>query len=226
MRGRPVADGEVVRPGLRDGDLVTCRDLAGLDHPQVGTGNAVLGEPAHPVGLVDEPGEHRARNAHVGHLEQAATHPPALADAGTLHVEADGGQVLAEGAGCQRTAELGLPVGVVLAGEGVDGLVDAAVVLEVGDLVTVDTEGLDAHRPGDGALVDGRPLQHAVLAGTGLSPVDRFQNRHAPTLAGARPKLRDKSAPGCRRGGRSDRLAPAGCRFVPFRAGRGEGSHH
>ncbi len=101
-----VADGELVWAGLRDGDLVTGSDLAGLDHPQVGARNAVLGEPAHPVGLVDEPCEHRARNAHVGYFEQAATHLPALADAGTLHVEAGGGQVLAERAGGQRTAEL------------------------------------------------------------------------------------------------------------------------
>ena len=60
-------------------------------------------------------------------------------------------------------AELARPPVEVLAGEGVDGLVDAAVVLGVGDLVAVEPEPARPHGPVDRPLVDrgGSPCRPA-----------------------------------------------------------------
>ena len=65
-----------------------------------------------------------------------------------------GGEVLPELPVADRPAELALPEVEVLAGEGVDGLVDPAVVLGVGDLVALEPERVCAHRTGHRTLVD------------------------------------------------------------------------
>ena len=117
--------------------------------------------------------------------------PPALADLGLVDVDARGGEVLAELAVADRPAELVGPGVEVLAREGVDRLVDAAVVLGVGDLVALEPEpARPATGPSTGRLsmdgaADRRPSP-------GLAGVPTLTERHAWQATGADPAARGR----------------------------------
>jgi hypothetical protein len=84
------------------------------DHAQVGAG------PVRPVNRFNHlappsgPGRWRTESAERGLQLELVPDPPDLADQRAVHVDARGGQVFAEGAAGQLTAELLLPPVVVL----------------------------------------------------------------------------------------------------------------
>src|SRR5690349_2452850 len=172
------SDGEVVVAALDDVDRIAGRELTLLEHPQIGARDPVLDESADPLGLADEALEHRAGNADPTDLEQHRADAPAVPEPRALHVEPDGGEVLAELAGPQRPAELERPDVEVLTGIGVDGLVRAAVVVVVADLVVADAQPVHANRSGHGVLVDGGPLLAAPRDLDGGAGVHRLDTAH------------------------------------------------
>jgi hypothetical protein len=123
-----------------------------------------------------------ARDPGGRHLQdQVGPDPPALPDQGSVDVDAQGREVLPEDTVRERAAELGLPPVQVLACVGVDGLVEAAVMLDVMDTVARETDltgalgtrGTDGDRPVDGSLVDACRGQDLPRVGARPADVDR-----------------------------------------------------
>ena len=67
------------------------------------------GEPLDPDAAAPSGPERRARDPRLGHLQHRGADPPPLADDRTGHVQADGGEVLAEQPAAQRPAQLAPP---------------------------------------------------------------------------------------------------------------------
>src|SRR5699024_2172426 len=156
----------------------------GLDDSEVDARAPALGEAAAPTGPVDEAREDRARNAHVGRLEQHRSDPPAFAYARLVQIDSAGGEVLAETAGRNHAAELDRPRVEVFGGERVHGLVRATVMFRVGDLVGFEAERSDAYGPVDGTLVDRAVLEGPPGNRTRFSGVDGLDSRIAHFLPG------------------------------------------
>jgi hypothetical protein len=148
-----------------------------LHDPQVGAGSADRGEPLDPRGGV-EPGlphpalEVVARDPDAGHLEDGGPDLPPLPDLGLVHVVPGRGEVLAELAVADLLPEGLGPRVEVLAGERVDRLVDAPVVLDVGDLVTLEPERGGAHRTVGPVLLDRAAADLCPLPGSRGAEVD------------------------------------------------------
>ena len=114
--------GDAVLRRLPHLDGVADQEHTGLDHREVRTGSASLGEPAHPPPLPHPGGEGRARDPRSRHLEHRRAHRPPLTDDSGIHIESEGGEVLPEHAVPQVPAELGAPPVQLLARHGIHRL--------------------------------------------------------------------------------------------------------
>ena len=123
-------DGDVVVRPVHDGDRVTGHDPPRDEYPQIRARCRLCGEAFDPALLGHPLREGVARDARVGDLEfDVVADPPPLADQGTGHVDAFGGEVFAEGTAAQRSAEGGGPGVEVFPRVGVHRLVRPAVML-------------------------------------------------------------------------------------------------
>lgn len=160
--GSPQVD--VVVGRVEDVDVVVRSHHALRAHPQIGAATPVRGEPPHPAGLAQMALERRAGLAWDRDLEDdVRTDAQALADEEGLEVEAVSGEVLTERPIWEAASQLTLPPVELLAREGVDGLVSAAVVPGVAHMVSDESRamtvpGLRRDEPGkvNGPLVDPR----------------------------------------------------------------------
>src|SRR5262249_40984970 len=104
-----VSDGEVVSGLRHDPDLVSGADFALDDDPEIGTGSQRPREAAGKRFVVHPYGEPPTRDPRLGNLEDRAPDLPALADERVVGFHPFRGQVLAEGAVGERTADLRFP---------------------------------------------------------------------------------------------------------------------
>src|SRR3954447_874007 len=161
-------------------DLVSRLDLALLEHAEVEAGTAVRDEQGGNARVVHPQADAVARDAWLGHLEDGAADPEAVADADLVVAEALDGEVLAELPVDEVVAsELALPVtvGVELVDE--HGAHLAAVPGEITLPVALDVEPAHPARTRDRILEhageDGLPLPGDVLR---HAHVDGHQRAH------------------------------------------------
>jgi len=121
-----VADGEAVPGPVHHLGGVVGADRARLEDAQVGAGAGGGREAAGEAGVAHADAEPAAGDARLGDLQQRRPDAPALTDDGAGNRQPADGEVLAEGARCQRAPDLAGPPVEVLTGVGVDRLVRAA----------------------------------------------------------------------------------------------------
>ena len=144
---------------IDDVDHVTGTDLTGPDDTQIRPGPPFGCEPLDPARRLHPVDVHPALedvagNPDAGDLEHRTADTPALADNGLVEVEASGRQVLSEHAVADVATHACGPHVQVLASEGVDRLVDTAVVPRVGLVVAGQPERTDSNPAGRRPLVD------------------------------------------------------------------------
>lgn len=186
------------------------------DHLQVRAAIAASDEPGGPVALLRTDREGAARGTGAGHLEEqtVVADAPPLADDGVGGGEPGDVQILAEPADGQFPVEFGAPAARLVLREGVDGLVDAAVVGGVALAVAGQAELADVHRPVDGTLVD---------RGDGITPQSGLVQRvhDADRCDGPRRRPRAGRLGGHRPRNRSTAALPA---WMPSSGGMESGS--
>src|SRR5216684_8336647 len=128
---KDISDGEVVIRLLHDADLVSGAHISLDDDSEIGTGSQRLGEAAWKGFVVHPDGEPPTGNSRLGNLENRAPDLPTLADERVVDLDPFRGQVLSELAVRERTADPPCPPALVLHRIRVDGLVEAAVCLEI-----------------------------------------------------------------------------------------------
>ena len=156
---------------------VACAHLARRLDGQVAAGATGGEEALDEVGHVEEAREDPARDARPAHDQHGLADLPALPDHRARAVDAREREVLPHRG--DGPAQLGAPPGEVVGRVRVDGLVRAAVVLDVADRVAVHAGRREQHRPVDRALVDARAP--ALHPGPRVGAHHRDRDRLHPT---------------------------------------------
>src|SRR5882672_7528849 len=128
---KDLSDGEVVIRLLHDPDLVSGAHVALDDDSEIGAGSQRLAEAAWKRFVVHPDSEPPTRDSRLGNLENRAPDLPTLADERVVELDPFRGQILSELAVRERAADLPLPPALVLHRIRIDGLVEAAVCLEI-----------------------------------------------------------------------------------------------
>src|SRR6266478_2876740 len=147
---KDISDGEVVIGLLHDPDLVSAPHIALDDDSEIAAGSQRLAEAAGKRFVVHPDSEPPARDSRLGNLEDRGPDPPTFAYERVVELHPFRGQVLSELAVRERAADLPLPPALVLQRIRIDGLVEAAVCLEIRLAIAreIDTASRDpsAHR--------------------------------------------------------------------------------
>src|SRR5262245_33623875 len=159
---KDVSDGEVVIRFLHHPDLVSRAHIALDDDPEIGTGSQRLGEAAWKGFVVHPDGEPPTWNSRLGNLEDPAPDLPTLADERVVELDPFRGQVLTELAVGERTPDLPCPPPLVLHRIRVDGLVEAAVCLEIRLAIAREIDATRRDASADRRLPD-RALRGAAV---------------------------------------------------------------
>jgi hypothetical protein len=155
-------------------DRIGGPDVPAGDDGEVGAASADRRERLEPAPDLHPRRERGAGDPRSGDLEHdVVADAPSVTDQCTVDVQTHRGEVLAEAAVGELDAEPSLPVVQLLAGEGVHGLVVAAVVAtvtdEVADQAAAESSALQARRPEGGGRnwLLRMPVTPTSLAGFG-----------------------------------------------------------
>src|SRR4029453_16922188 len=179
-----VLQGHAVVRAMLHRYVVAGLQLTLVEHSKVAAWPAFRGEPLDPLRLVNEALEHRAGDPRGIELDPDRADPPAFTDRRVRQLDAFNGEVLAELAVTQVTAQHRPPPVEVLSRVRIEGLLGAAVIGLVGLLVGHQPQRRHADRSGLRLLVDRRALQIPPRHSLGAARVDREKpsSRHTPTL--------------------------------------------
>src|SRR2546422_5863053 len=128
---KDISDSEVVIRLLHDSDLVSGAHITLDNNSEIGTGSQRLAEAAWKSLVVHPDSEPPTRDSRLVNLENRAPDLPTLAHERAVELHPFRGQVLSELAVRERTADLPFPPALVLHRIRIDGLVEAAVCLEI-----------------------------------------------------------------------------------------------
>lgn len=151
LGGEGHAHGDVMLGAADKRDLIAWVDAARFDNAQVGAAIAAVGEGLEPAGLVHPAGEGGAGRARDRDFEDALPYLNLLVNEHIRPGNALGGEVFTEGAVPQNAIEFAFPIVKLLTGDGIHGLVGAAV-------VSVIPDGIPYY-PGAIAVIGARDLQ-------------------------------------------------------------------